>query len=163
MTARNGYAEMSALIVVARIPQTGIVSQLMINSNASGTRKILDHGLWNTSAKFVLSNELARLPGSPIKIVLEYVQCYRVFERLPFQDDFPVGTGHTDRLYGVQFTIGPIKRVIHSIIDSERRRTSDSFPYEQLASVTVHPTYLDLWLITRVGPRELSSFGIHDH
>jgi hypothetical protein len=73
MTARDGHAEVSALIVVTRIPQTGIVSQLMINPDASGTRKILDHGLWNSSAKFVLSNELARLLGSPIKIVLEYV------------------------------------------------------------------------------------------
>jgi len=163
MTARDGHAQMSALIVVAGIPQTGVVSKLVIDPDASGTREIPHDGLRYSSAKFVLPNELARLLGGPVEIVLEYVQRYRVSERLALQDDFPVGTGHPDRLDGVQLAIGPIERVIHGVIDGERRRTGDPFSHEQLASVAIHPTYLDLWLITRVGPHELPSLGIDDH
>lgn len=130
MATRNCYAQMSTLIVMAWISQTGVVSQLMIDPDASRTREILDDDLWNSPAKFILSNKLTRLLSGPIKIVLENIQRYWTPEWSAFQNDSPVGTGQIDRLDNVQLVVGPIKCVLHSIIDGKRRRTSDSFCHE---------------------------------
>lgn len=164
MAARNRYAEMTALVVVTRVSQAGIVPQLMIDSEATGTRKILDDNVRNSPAEFILSNELARLLGDPIKIILENVQRHRMPKRYSApQNDSPVVTSQVDRLDNIQLDVGPIKRVFHSVVDGKRRRAGDSFGHEQFASVAVHPRYFDLRLITRVSPQKFATLGIHGH
>ena len=76
MTARNHHAKMTALVIVARISQTDVISELMIDSDTSGTRQILDNSMRYASAELVLPNQFTCLFGGPIKIVLKDIQCY---------------------------------------------------------------------------------------
>lgn len=83
---------MRALVFVTDVPQSGIISQLIVHFNASGTGYVIDNGLGNTPAEFVLLDQFTGSSSGPIEIAFEDVQRYWVFQTVTLQDDFSVCT-----------------------------------------------------------------------
>lgn len=78
-------------------------------------------------------------------------------------DDFSITTILLYRLDDVELDVGPVKRVVHGVIEGECRGLAELAQYQCLASAAIHPGQLDFGLTAAVGPVNAAKLWVHRH